>query len=69
MSLDEKEFTAAMDYIVEALQEKGYDPYAQLIGYVEMNTPIYITGHKGARKLIETLDFEQVTAYVRNMKQ
>ena len=67
--MDEKEFTAAMAYIVKALQEKGYDPYAQLTGYVELNTPIYITSHKGARTLIETLDFEQVKAYVKNMKR
>ena len=67
--MDEKEFTAAMDYIVEALQEKGYDPYAQLTGYVELNTPIYITSHKGARKLIETLAFDRVKAYVKNMKR
>ena len=50
MCLDEKQFTAAMEHIVTALKEKGYDPYAQLIGYVTENNLTYITNHNGARK-------------------
>ncbi|WP_345742654.1 IreB family regulatory phosphoprotein [Bacteroides nordii] len=30
------------------LKEKGYDPYAQLTGYITENEPTYITSHKGA---------------------
>lgn len=62
--MDEKQFNAAMQHIVTALKEKGYDPYAQLIGYVTENNLTYITSHNGARKLIATIDIERVKEYV-----
>ncbi len=61
-------FTATMEYIVAALEEKGYDSYAQLIGYVTAKDSEYITRYKEARKLIESLEFEMVRKYVQNMK-
>jgi len=66
--LDERQFIAAMDHIVAALRERGYDPYAQLTGYVSENEPTYITSHKGARQLIVTLDMERVKRFVKEMK-
>ena len=66
--LDERQFIAAMDHIVAALRERGYDPYAQLTGYVTENEPTYITSHKGARQLIVTLDMERVKCFVKEMK-
>ena len=65
--MDERQFIAAMDHIVAALRERGYDPYAQLTGYVTENEPTYITSYKGARQLILTLDKEQVQRYVERM--
>lgn len=56
-----------MEQIISALNEKGYDPYAQLTGYITENEPTYITSHKGARQLILTLDKEQVQRYVERM--
>ena len=66
--LDERQFIAAMDHIVAALRERGYDPYAQLTGYVTENEPTYITTHKGARQLIITLEMERVKRFVKEMK-
>ena len=66
--MDERQFIAAMDHIVAALRERGYDPYAQLTGYVSENEPTYITSHKGARQLIVTLDMERVKHFVKEMK-
>ena len=66
--MDDKQFVTTMEYIVEALKEKGYDPYAQLTGYITENDAVYITSHKGARQLITTLDIECVKAYVKGMK-
>ena len=57
-----------MNHIIAALKEKGYDPYAQLTGYVTENEPTYITSHKGARQLLLTLDKDQVKRYVQTMK-
>lgn len=63
----EKEFISAMELIVTALQEKGYDPYEQLTGYVRLNNPSYITKHNGARQLIVSLDMARVKNFVENM--
>jgi uncharacterized protein (UPF0297 family) len=35
-----------------ALQEKGYNPIHQLVGYLLSGDPAYITNHKGARHLM-----------------
>ena len=67
--MDERQFVATMDHIVAALRERGYDPYAQLTGYVTENEPTYITSHKGARQLIVTLDMDRVKRFVKEMKQ
>ncbi len=66
--MDERQFIASMEHIVAALKEKGYDPYAQLTGYVMENEPTYITSHKGARQLIVTLDMDRVKRFVKEMK-
>ena len=66
--MDERQFITAMETIVAALKERGYDPYAQLTGYITENEPTYITSHKGARQLIVTLDMERVKRFVKEMK-
>lgn len=66
--MDEKQFIDAMRHIVAALKEKGYDPYAQLCGYVTENKPTYITSHKGARELIVSLEMERVRHFVKTMQ-
>jgi len=67
--LEDAEFTAAMEFIVATLKEKGYDPYAQLTGYITENEPTYITSHKGARQLIFTLDTAKVKEFVKTMRK
>lgn len=66
--MDEKQFIDAMRHIVGALKEKGYDPYAQLCGYVTENKPTYITSYKGARELIVSLEMERVRHFVKTMQ-
>ena len=66
--MEDRQFNAAMEHIIAALKERGYDPYAQLTGYVKENEPTYITSHKDARRLIQALDFERVKQYVATMK-
>ena len=66
--MNDKQFATAMETIVAALKERGYDPYAQLTGYVSENEPTYITSHRGARQLIATLDMERVKCFVKEMK-
>lgn len=50
--------------IVEALIERGYNPYAQLKGYLVKEDDRYITSHQNARKLIKTVDKEFLGMYL-----
>ena len=43
-----------------ALQERGYNPLAQLTGYLLSEDPTYITNHKGARSRIAKLDRDRL---------
>ena len=67
--MSSQEFNKTMEYIIQAMREKGYDPYQQLRGYLLENEPGYITRYKDARTLIHTLDMDQVKRFVREMKQ
>ena len=62
--MDDLNFSTAMEKIISALKDRGYDPYAQLTGYVTLKEPSYITSNKDARSLILTLNFERVKQYV-----
>ena len=42
--------------VYTALEEKGYDPIAQLSGYILSGDPSYITSHNNARSLIKHVD-------------
>ena len=42
--------------VCAALNEKGYDPLDQIVGYLLSGDPAYITSHKNARVLIRKLD-------------
>lgn len=65
--MNERHFKTTMDSIVAALREQGYDPYDQLRGYIETKDPVYITRHRDARNMIQTLDTEQIAQYIRNL--
>lgn len=46
--------------IYQALDEKGYDPINQIVGYLLSEDPTYITNHKNARALIRQLDRDKL---------
>lgn len=54
----------AMDQILASvyasLEEKGYEPENQIIGYILSGDPTYITSYKGARKLIRQIDRDEL---------
>ncbi len=41
-----------MHQVVEALNDKGYEPVSQIVGYILSGDPTYITSHNDARALI-----------------
>ena len=59
------EFRKTMHYIVDALREKGYNPYKQLYRYIIENDPSYITRHKKARELIQMLNKQDIYEYLK----
>ena len=46
--------------VYQALEEKGYNPINQIVGYVLSEDPTYITNHMGARTLIRKLDRDEL---------
>ena len=42
--------------VFEALEEKGYDPVSQIVGYLLSGDPTYITSHKQARSLVRSVE-------------
>ncbi|AUS09564.1 IreB family regulatory phosphoprotein [Laceyella sacchari] len=43
-----------------ALQEKGYNPVNQIVGYLISGDPAYIPRHKNARTLIRRLERDEI---------
>lgn len=43
-----------------ALEERGYNPINQLVGYIMSGDPGYISSHKEARKRITTLERNKI---------
>jgi len=52
----DQELRAALQEIYSALQEKGYNPVNQIVGYLLSEDPTYITTYKNARNLIRKID-------------
>ena len=46
--------------VYQALEEKGYNPINQIVGYILSEDPTYITNHMGARTLIRKLDLDEL---------
>ena len=46
--------------VYNALQEKGYNPINQIVGYLLSEDPTYITSYNGARAYISRLDRDEV---------
>lgn len=45
-----------LNEIYDALEERGYNPINQLVGYILSGDPGYISSYKDARKKITSLD-------------
>ncbi|RPJ40017.1 MAG: IreB family regulatory phosphoprotein [Chloroflexi bacterium] len=54
------EVGAVLRDVCAALEEKGYDPLDQIVGYLLSGDPAYITNHRNARVLIRRLERDQI---------
>ena len=46
--------------VYNALQEKGYNPINQIVGYILSGDPTYITSHNNARNLIRQVERDEL---------
>ena len=70
-NLDNISTRATLMDVYVALQEKGYNPINQIVGYIMSGDPTYITSHNGARNKIRKLERDEileelVTAYLKS---
>ena len=54
------EIKTILSTVYQALQEKGYNPINQIVGYILSEDPTYITNHNNARALIRKVDRDEL---------
>ena len=60
-----------LDLVYNAMDEKGYNPVNQIVGYIMSGDPTYITSHKGARSMIMKVERDELVEellkeYIKN---
>ncbi len=63
-----------LEHVYEALNEKGYNPVNQIVGYIMSGDPTYITNYKGARTMISKVERDEILeelmrVYIRSMEE
>lgn len=58
--------TQKLTVVVHAIEAAGYNPYAQLTGYLTTGNAAYITRQGGARALVRDLDRTVIGSYLAN---
>jgi uncharacterized protein (UPF0297 family) len=58
--------------VCDAMDEKGYDPINQIVGYIISGDPTYVTSHKNARSIIKHVERDElleeiVGKYIENL--
>lgn len=60
-----------LDAVYDAMEEKGYNPVNQMVGYIMSGDPTYITSHKNARSMIMKVERDELVEellkeYIKN---
>lgn len=60
-----------LDVVYNAMEEKGYNPVNQIVGYIMSGDPTYITSYRGARSMIMKVERDELVEellkeYIRN---
>ena len=56
----EREVKDVLLHVHSALEEKGYNPINQIVGYLLSGDPAYIPRHDDARNLIRKLERDEI---------
>ena len=57
---EESEISQVLQEVYEALEDKGYNPIDQIVGYILSGDPTYITSHKDARSKIRQFEVDEM---------
>ena len=49
-----------LDLVYTAMDEKGYNPVNQMVGYIMSGDPTYITSYNGARSLVMKVERDEL---------
>ena len=60
-----------LEVVYNAMDEKGYNPVNQIVGYIMSGDPTYITSYKGARSMIMQVERDELVEellkeYIKN---
>lgn len=60
-----------LDVVYTAMEEKGYNPVNQIVGYIMSGDPTYITSYKGARSMLMKVERDELVEellkeYIKN---
>ena len=56
----ELEVKEILDLVYNAMEEKGYNPVNQIVGYIMSGDPTYITSYRNARGLIGRVERDEL---------
>ncbi|EGY76620.1 IreB family regulatory phosphoprotein [Peptoniphilus indolicus] len=59
-ALESEIFKNILKTVYVALEEKGYNPIDQIIGYILSGDPTYITSHNNARSIIQEIERDEL---------
>ena len=57
---DKQDMRRTLRSVFDALNEKGYNPINQIVGYLLSEDPTYITNYNNARSMIVKLDRDEL---------
>ena len=57
---EQQNMRSILNSVYNALNEKGYNPINQIVGYLLTEDPTYITNYNGARSMICKLDRDEL---------
>ncbi|MDO4661739.1 MAG: IreB family regulatory phosphoprotein [Tissierellia bacterium] len=63
---EDKNIRKIIEGVYKSLEEKGYKPVNQIIGYILSGDPTYITSYNDARKSIRQIDRDEILEELLN---
>lgn len=59
-ALEKERIKGVLKVVYNALEEKGYNPIDQIIGYILSGDPTYITSYDNARSMIQEIERDEL---------